>query len=258
MRRLLDRLKSLRTPSRFRRDDERYTAADILAILQAGSQGVLPDQLCGTEGISLETYESWKAKYGGLSLWEIKVRRSRERRGHKTTVAAASLVVLATGGWYAFNRGATPLHQYSPASTGSSQDRVSQSKWPVPSAGPSSVTPPAAAPVILQAGASLPSPAVARPADVAVKASEGHGQVADAPTPGGYSVQVAAAPSFRQAQTLSENLARRGYVAYVSPTSVNATMVYRVRIGPFESRDKARAVLERLEDDGHEGAWIAR
>jgi len=256
MRRLLARLRSLRTPSRLTRDDERYTAADILSILQAGSQGIMPDQLCGAEGISLETYEAWKAKYGGLSLWEIKNRLSRERRGRRTTFAVAGLVVLATGGWYAFNRSATPVRQFSLASASRPLDRVSQSKWPVPSAGPTSVTPPVVAPASHQVSPNVPPPAVARPADPAAPRSEV--QVTDAPMPIGYSVQVAAAPSFKLAQTLSEKLALRGYIAYVSPTTVNTTMVYRVRIGPFESRDAARAIVDRLEDEGHEGAWIAR
>jgi cell division septation protein DedD len=256
MRRFFSRRAPEGAPSRFpRRDDERYTEADIQTILRAGSQGVLPDELCATEGIKLETYEAWKAKYSGLSLSQIKIRRRRERRNRWTTFAAAGLVAIATGGWYVLTRADT-LRQLPQTSVTRARAPIVASPRPVSAPVPA-VPKPSPQPAE-GASANPPRIDVSRPIDPSAKATDAVVRETEAAEPSGYSVQVAAAPSPEQAQDMIRQLSRGGHVAYLSHTVAKDTVLYRVRVGPFESRDEAQAVVKRLEVEGYRGAWIAK
>jgi len=260
-------------------DDDRFTEADIVTILRAGAAGTLPDELCAAEGIALKTYETWKAKYSGLSASQIRVRRRRERTSRRTTVAFAALVVVATGGWYAFThalpapatvaavrpqpKAATPARgAAAPAAAAASSAVTSKPTAPSPaSAAPAPATTAAAkkasvpaAPVPTSPPAHAKPAAAARPepnpvpadATPARGAAEGHG----------YSVQIAAVPSADLARSLIVDLTKAGYPAYVTRTTVDGTVLYRVRVGPFESREATKAIAGRLETAGFRGVWL--
>src|SRR5262245_32391563 len=290
------------------RDEHQFTEADIVTILRAGQQGVLPEELCASEGITLKTYETWKAKYDGLSVSQVKVRRRRERTSRRNTIVIAGLVIVATLGWYAFmmRPGVSaappapgrPAPQTPAARAASSPSAASApaaaaapapaaiapgtAKPPVPAAGTPTPAPPAAtaaaanvpaspaapaattptpvpAPTPAAAAAktappSAPAPAAAAPATAPAAATKI--RELDGKEPSGFSVQVAAVPTAELARTMVADLTRVGYPAYITRTTVGDTLLYRVRVGPFESRDATKVIAQRLENAGHRGAWI--
>lgn len=76
--------------------------------------------------------------------------------------------------------------------------------------------------------------------------------------PNGVSVQVAAVPDLRQAQTALEKLTLAGYPAHMTTKTVNGSEMYRVRVGPLRSRDAADLVVSRLKKDGYASPWITK
>lgn len=76
--------------------------------------------------------------------------------------------------------------------------------------------------------------------------------------PNGVSVQVAAVPDLRQAQTALEKLTLAGYPAHMTTKTVNGSEMYRVRVGPLRSRDAADLVVSRLKKDGYGSPWITK
>jgi DedD protein len=74
----------------------------------------------------------------------------------------------------------------------------------------------------------------------------------------GYSVQVAAFPDLEEARTLSERLSRAGYPAYLTTATVNQVRFHRVRVGPFQARQTAQEVAQRLETQGYQAPWITK
>lgn len=76
--------------------------------------------------------------------------------------------------------------------------------------------------------------------------------------PNGVSVQVAAVPDLRQAQTALEKLTLAGYPAHMTTKTVNGSEMYRVRVGPLRSRDAADLVVSRLKKDGYATPWITK
>ena len=54
----------------------RFTERQIVAILGEAEAGMKVKDLCRKHGISDATYYNWKAKYGGMSVSELK--RSKE------------------------------------------------------------------------------------------------------------------------------------------------------------------------------------
>jgi cell division septation protein DedD len=71
-------------------------------------------------------------------------------------------------------------------------------------------------------------------------------------------VQVAAFPNAQQAGRMVEQLVREGHSAYVLAATLGDVEVFRVRVGPFASRQAAEETLGQLERDGYQGPWIAR
>ncbi|HET6552464.1 MAG TPA: SPOR domain-containing protein [Dyella sp.] len=66
----------------------------------------------------------------------------------------------------------------------------------------------------------------------------------------GYLLQVGAFPSAGDAETLKAKLAMQGFVANVSPVSVNGQTYNRVRLGPFHSATDLEAAKQRLSSAG--------
>src|SRR5262245_29623076 len=74
--------------------------------------------------------------------------------------------------------------------------------------------------------------------------------------PPGFSVQVAAVPDVEDAQRMHAQLNAAGYHGYLTLTTVNQVRLYRVRVGPFRSRQTAQEIGRSLEGRGYERVWI--
>ncbi len=75
----------------------------------------------------------------------------------------------------------------------------------------------------------------------------------------GFVVQVAALRGRAEAGAMAEQLAAKGYPAYVLEPSPNApAQVYRVRVGKYPDRREAEQVMRRLEQEEQFTPWITR
>jgi D-alanyl-D-alanine carboxypeptidase len=69
-----------------------------------------------------------------------------------------------------------------------------------------------------------------------------------------YTVQVGAFRQKKRAETLRQRLRKYGYSAYVTPTGRNATRLYRVRVGEFDTPLDAKRTVGRIKSQmGLEG-----
>lgn len=106
-------------------------------------------------------------------------------------------------------------------------------------------------------GAAVPTPRPTlrpRPTPTAAARSRGQEEWADA----GWTVQVTATTDAAEARALVQRLRARGYDAYMvqAPTREGVTW-YRVRVGRFTSRERAREMENRLRvEGGMPGAFI--
>jgi DedD protein len=87
-----------------------------------------------------------------------------------------------------------------------------------------------------------PAPASA-PAAVVAKAD-------DKPA---FSVQLAAFADDKGANALSNKLKRAGYPAYTEPLTTSRGTLWRVRVGPFASREAAASSRDKLKGEGYSG-----
>ncbi|HYO14906.1 MAG TPA: SPOR domain-containing protein [Thermoanaerobaculia bacterium] len=69
-------------------------------------------------------------------------------------------------------------------------------------------------------------------------------------------IQVFSSAEQDQAERIREQLAGGGQSAYLSPVKVGGTTMYRVRIGPFDSRADANKVAERVRKSHKLDTWI--
>jgi len=72
----------------------------------------------------------------------------------------------------------------------------------------------------------------------------------------GFWVQVISLSSEREALSRSSRLSSRGYRATVSPASGPRGTVYRVRVGPYRTREEAARAAERLSVEEKAETWI--
>ncbi len=108
---------------------------------------------------------------------------------------------------------------------------------------------PAALPAEREKVAAHPATAVARePAPVRTKAEH-----ADNGTQDGYAVQLAAFSDDKGANALAHRLKSAGYSAYTEPLKTSKGTLWRVRVGPYPSRQAAIAARDRLKREGHSG-----
>ncbi|HXU66911.1 MAG TPA: SPOR domain-containing protein, partial [Casimicrobiaceae bacterium] len=113
------------------------------------------------------------------------------------------------------------------------------------------------------ANASAPSPpaetpqsAVAQPA----KAPEPRAAEAPAHAPAahdGFAVQLAAFADDKGANALAGRLKKAGYAAYTEPLKTSKGTMWRVRVGPYPSRDAAVAARDKLKAEGEIGIVAA-
>lgn len=75
----------------------------------------------------------------------------------------------------------------------------------------------------------------------------------------GFVVQIAALRGRAAAAAMVEQLAAKGYPAYLLEPSPNApAQVYRVRVGKYPDRREAERVMRRLEQEEQFTPWITR
>ncbi|MDR2709788.1 MAG: SPOR domain-containing protein [Burkholderiales bacterium] len=73
---------------------------------------------------------------------------------------------------------------------------------------------------------------------------------------GTFSIQLAAFTDDRGANAMVNRVKQIGYPAYSEPTDTARGMAWRVRIGPYKTRDDAATVRNRLKKDGYDGMVV--
>ena len=140
------------------------------------------------------------------------------------------------------------------------------------SAAPGSAAPSATRPVADPAAASTSAKDVAPARAVETPASNAPGKpgeaasgaekttkppAGDAKVPsaakGSYSVQLAAFSDDKGANALAGRLKKAGHPAYTEPYNTSRGTLYRVRVGPYPTRDAAEAARAKLKADGQNG-----
>lgn len=93
--------------------------------------------------------------------------------------------------------------------------------------------------------APVPTPKTAAPAPA--EPARSAGQVV---------IQVFSSPEKEQAERIRTQLVRGGQRAFLSPVEVGGRTMYRVRIGPFDSRNDAQKVAEQVRKGYKLDTWV--
>jgi len=72
-------------------------------------------------------------------------------------------------------------------------------------------------------------------------------------TKDGFSVQLAAFSDDKGANSLASRLKHSGYPAYTEPLKTSRGTLWRVRVGPYATRDAANGVRDKLKTEGQNG-----
>lgn len=56
----------------------RFTEEQIVAILKESEAGVATNEICRKHGVSNQTFYNWRAKYGGMTVSDVKRLKSLE------------------------------------------------------------------------------------------------------------------------------------------------------------------------------------
>lgn len=136
---------------------------------------------------------------------------------------------------------------------------IPEAKSPPSSAVPAKAEPPKAEPAKADPAkvASAP-PAKAEPAKAAPAAASPKSEPAKAAPAAkdAHVVQLGAFTDDKGANALAGRLVRAGYPAYVEPLETSRGAIWRVRVGPYPSRDAATQARDRLKLDGHAGIVV--
>ncbi|MEO8508081.1 MAG: SPOR domain-containing protein [Betaproteobacteria bacterium] len=115
----------------------------------------------------------------------------------------------------------------------------------------------AAAPAATPPAAAATPPAAAAP-PVAAPPTAAPPATATGELPAnGFSVQLGAFSDDKGANALSNKLKRVGYPAYVEPLATSKGTWWRVRVGPYSSRDAAATSRDKLKGEGYSGIVAA-
>ena len=114
---------------------------------------------------------------------------------------------------------------------------------------PKAEAPPPAAPPPAPAPTAEPAPKVAATPPTAPAPRESAN--------GEFSVQLAAFSDDKGANALANKLKKAGYPAYTEPLSTSRGTLWRVRVGPYSSRESAVASREKLKGEGYSGIVAA-
>ncbi|MEO8847575.1 MAG: SPOR domain-containing protein [Casimicrobiaceae bacterium] len=74
----------------------------------------------------------------------------------------------------------------------------------------------------------------------------------------GFDVQLAAFADDKGANALANRLKRSGHAAFTEPVTTARGTLWRVRVGPFTSREEATAARDKLKREGQNGIVAAR
>jgi DedD protein len=158
----------------------------------------------------------------------------------------------------AFAEGASAGAPVPRRTVGEAEQRVlGGTKAPV-KAEPQAPPAPAAAPPPPPVATNTPAPEPAA-ANATAKPSVAPAQpapAAEAVGPG-FSVQLAAFSDDKGANALANKLKRAGYPAYTEPLATSKGTLWRVRVGPYNTRDLAVEGRDRLKGDGYSGIVTA-
>ena len=77
-------------------------------------------------------------------------------------------------------------------------------------------------------------------------------------TRGEFVVQLAAFSDDKGANALANRLKRSGHPAFTEPVNTSRGTLWRVRVGPYASRDEANAARDKLKREGQDGIVAAR
>jgi len=78
-----------------------------------------------------------------------------------------------------------------------------------------------------------------------------------APAPrGGFAVQLAAFSDDKGANALSNKLKRAGFPAFTEAISTSRGTLWRVRVGPYPTREAAAQSRDKLKAEGHAGIVV--
>ena len=125
-----------------------------------------------------------------------------------------------------------------------------QTATPLPATTPqSAAAPPKAAPQAANA-----------PPQTAEKSKAPEVRAADAQAPTaheGFAVQLAAFADDKGANALAGRLKKAGYAAYTEPLKTSKGTLWRVRVGPYPSREAAVAARDKLKAEGQSGIVAA-
>jgi DedD protein len=70
-------------------------------------------------------------------------------------------------------------------------------------------------------------------------------------------VQLAAFADDKGANALANKLKKAGYAAYTEPLETSKGILWRVRVGPYPSREAAVAGRDKLKGEGYSGIVAA-
>jgi DedD protein len=73
----------------------------------------------------------------------------------------------------------------------------------------------------------------------------------------GFAVQLAAFADDKGASALAGRLKRAGYAAYTEPLTTSKGTLWRVRVGPYGSREAALSARDKLKSEGQSGIVAA-
>ena len=70
-------------------------------------------------------------------------------------------------------------------------------------------------------------------------------------------MQLAAFSDDKGANSLSNKLKKAGYPAYTEPLATSRGTLWRVRVGPYPSREAAASSRNKLKGEGYDGIVAA-
>jgi len=232
--------------------DNRFAAETIVGILRAGKSGSELAALCASEGIPLDTYYVWKLRYTGLTVDEIRDRRSQEAQAKRRGAVgwAARFAALAVGMILVTKAIASVAKESTlpRPETLHSTSRASAAITPnndVDAAGAvGAPTRPVTAPDTDSGSTRVAESAQPDAASVTLRQS--------------YQLQVMASPDRNEAEAWVDRLTEAGYVARLSTVQIDHTQMYRVRVGPIPKREEAEEIGRHLEQEGYPPPWLVQ
>ena len=102
------------------------------------------------------------------------------------------------------------------------------------------------------------SPAPAKAAAAPAKAAPDTTSKAAPSGSGGYVVQLAAFSDDKGANALANRLKKTGHPAFTEPVTTSRGTLWRVRVGPYATRDEANTARDKLKREGQSGIVAAR